>query len=154
MQGKEEAWFQITIKRHTYVHSKNIWHITAFVRHTVLIRSIVSVLQHKGSLTHTFSVISVNNHHKSLPLFTSTSQTFDIVSTFCGHKYGRFDVIQTLGRGQSNTQGSHIQAFDWYRNYWSWMYEQRNIILCYLTTFGSFGGQLRRSCQSQTYTVA
>ena len=29
--------------------------------------------------------------------FTSTSQNFDILSTFCGRKYGRLDVIQNPG---------------------------------------------------------
>ena len=32
-------------------------------------------------------------------LLTSVSQNFDVLSTFCGRKYVRLDVIQTLARG-------------------------------------------------------
>jgi len=35
-------------------------------------------------------------------LLTSMSQNFDVLSTFCGHKYVRLDVIQNNGLGQAS----------------------------------------------------
>jgi len=47
--------------------------------------------------------MKVNENGRNVLIFgrssTSTSQNFDVLSTFCGRKYGRLDVIQNPGYG-------------------------------------------------------
>jgi len=35
-------------------------------------------------------------------LLTSSSQNFDVLGTFCGRKYGHFDVIRSTAKGHSH----------------------------------------------------
>ena len=60
--------------------------------------------------------MKVNENGRNVLIFgrssTSTSQNFDVLSTFCGRKYGRLDVIQNpayspAARHQRHLFGAH-----------------------------------------------